>query len=214
MFRSIFFDLDGTLTDPALGITNAIIYARKKFGLEPGKNQDYYKFIGPPMPDSFMEYFGLSRPEGERMLSYYREYFSELGLFENRVYPGIPELLSDLKAAGCRLFIATTKPTVFSLRIAERFGLSPYFEMVSGSEMQGDNSKTRVIRNARDACHVDMTSAVMVGDRFHDVEGAKNTGIPCIGVTYGFGGREELETAGADFLADTVEELREILLPD
>lgn len=211
-YTHIFFDLDGTLTDPAPGITNAIIYARKKWGLEPGANEDYYKFIGPSMPQSFEEYWGFSHEDAVEFLKTYREYFGDVGLFENEVYPGIEALLKALKTAGCHLYIATTKPTGFSVRIAERFGFSGYFDMISGSGEFSDNTKYDVIRNAGDACSVDMTDAVMIGDRLFDVEGAHAHGIPCIGVSYGYGGREELQAAGADFLADTVEELSALLL--
>lgn len=211
-YKTIFFDLDGTLTDPAPGITNAIIYARKKWGMEPGTNEDFLKFIGPPMPESYEEFWGFSHDDAVEFLKTYREYFGTVGLFENRVFEGVPELLKTLKDRGCRLFIATTKPTGFSVRIAERFGFAQYFELISGSGEFSDNTKFDVIRNARDACAVDMTSAVMVGDRLHDVEGAHEHGIPCIGVTFGFGGREELERAGAEFIVDTVEELSALLL--
>ncbi len=211
-YEHIFFDLDGTLTDPALGITNSIIYARKKWGLDPGRNEDYYKFIGPPMPKSYEEFWGMDHDTATRFLTTYREYFSTVGLFENQVYPGIPELLRDLRAAGCKLYMATTKPTGFSTRIAEKFGLLPYFEIISGSQPSGDNTKTDVIRYAERTCGADMAKAVMVGDRLYDVAGAHECAIPCIGVCYGYGGREELTAAGADFIADTVEDLRTILL--
>lgn len=208
----ILFDLDGTLTDSSPGITNSIIYARRKWGLEPGKNEDYLKFIGPPMPDSFEQFWGFSHGDAVRFLADYREYFSEKGLFENAVYPGIPELLRDLRAAGAHLCVATTKPTVFSERIADRFGFRTYFDMISGSGMKDDNTKYAVIEAARAACGIDMARAVMIGDRAHDVEGAHGHGIPCIGVTWGFGDPGELQAAGADCIADTVDELRELLL--
>ena len=143
-FQHIFFDLDGTLTDPAPGITNAIIYARKKWGLDPGENKDYYKFIGPPMPKSYEEFWGFSPEDARRFLADYREYFGDVGLFENEVYPGIPALLEDLKAQGRHLYVATTKPTGLSLRIMERFGLAPYFDIVSGSDPEKDDTKADV----------------------------------------------------------------------
>ncbi len=211
-YEHIFFDLDGTLTDPAPGITNSIIYARKKWGLDPGRNEDYYKFIGPPMPWSFEHYWGMGHDDAVRFLQTYREYFGTVGLFENEVYPGIPALLEALKKQGRRLYMATTKPTGFSIQIAERFGLLPYFEIISGSDPYGDDTKADVIRYARDTRGVDMTKAVMVGDRLYDVEGAHECGIPCIGVCYGYGGRHELVQAGADFLADSVEDLAALLL--
>jgi phosphoglycolate phosphatase len=213
-YSHIFFDLDGTLTDSAPGITNAIIYARKKWGLPVGTNADYYRFIGPPMPESYEQFWGFSHEDAVRFLADYREYFSQKGLFENRVYSGIPELLQALKDAGRHLYIATTKPTEFSQRIAEKFDFAKYFDIISGAGLTKDNTKYDVIRNARDACAVDMTDAVMVGDKLHDVEGAHLHHIPCIGVSYGFGGREELAAAGADIIVDTVEQLRSVLLAD
>jgi phosphoglycolate phosphatase len=213
-FQHIFFDLDGTITDSSLGITNAIMYARKKWGMPPGTNADYYKFIGPPMPESFEQFWGMSHADALAFLDDYREYFSTVGLFENQVYPGMPELFQALKAAGRHLYIATTKPTEFSQRIADKFGFSRYFDMISGAGMADQNSKYLVIENARRACSVPMENAVMVGDKLHDVEGAHAHHIPCIGVTYGFGGREELTDAGADYLVDTVAQLQALLLKD
>ena len=213
-WQHVFFDLDGTITNSAPGITNSIIYARKKWGLEPGTNADYYRFIGPPMPQSYEEFWGFSHEDAVRFLEDYREYFSERGLFENEVYPGIMKLLEALRSAGKHLYIATTKPTGFSERIAERFGFARYFDMISGSSLTGDNSKYAVIRKARDACRADMSDAVMVGDKSHDVEGAHEHGIPCIGVTWGFGGRDELEAAGADYIVDSADELRKLLLDE
>ena len=197
-WQYLFFDLDGTITDSAPGITNSIIYARKKWGLEPGTNADYLKFIGPPMPQSYEEFWGFSHEDAVRFLEDYREYFADRGLFENDVYPGILPLLRDLKTAGKTLYIATTKPTGFSERIAEHFGFAEYFDMISGSDLKRTNTKFAVIEAARARFDVDMTRAVMIGDRAHDVEGAHEHGIPCIGVSWGFGSRDELEAAGAD----------------
>ena len=211
-WQYIFFDLDGTITDSAPGITNSIIYARKKWGLEPGANADYLKFIGPPMPQSYEEYWGFSHEDAVRFLEDYREYFAARGLYENDVYPGVLPLLQDLKAAGKTLYIATTKPTGFSERIAERFGFAEYFDMISGSDLDKTNTKFAVIEAARARFSVDMTRAVMIGDRAHDVEGAHEHGIPCIGVAWGFGSRDELESAGADYIVDNAEELRTLLL--
>ena len=212
-FEHIFFDLDGTLTDPAPGITNAIIYARKKWGLDPGKNEDYYKFIGPPMPKSFETYWGMSREDAARTLAYYREYYTDVGLFENAPYPGMAETLQSLSDTGLRLYVATSKPTFMSVRILEKFDLAKYFVTVSGSDpSQPDSTKADVIRAARDQFGVDMAKAVMVGDRSYDVAGAHECAIPCVGVLYGYGGREELTAAGADYIAETVADLGSILL--
>lgn len=213
-WKSIFFDLDGTITDSAPGITNSIIYARKKWGLAPGANADYYKFIGPSMPQSFEEFWGFSHEDAVRFLRDYREYYAVKGLFENAVYPGMIGLFEALRAAGARLYVATTKPTHFSEQIAERFDFKKYFELVSGIDTNdpASNSKYAVIEYARVTCGVDMSSAVMIGDRAHDAEGAHGHGIPCVGVTWGFGGRTELEAAGAEYIVDTAEELQALLL--
>ena len=212
-FEHIFFDLDGTLTDPALGITNAIIYARKKWGLDPGKNEDYYKFIGPPMPKSFETYWGMSREDAAQTLAYYREYYTDVGLFENAPYPGMAETLQRLSDAGAKLYVATSKPTFMSVRILEKFDLAKYFVTISGSDpAQPDSTKADVIRAARDQFGVDMAKAVMVGDRSYDVAGAHECAIPCVGVLYGYGSRDELTAAGADYIAETVADLGSILL--
>ena len=212
-FEHIFFDLDGTLTDPGPGITNAIMYARKKRGLDPGRKEDYYKFIGPPMPQSFVQYWGVSVDEARAILADYREYYTPKGIFENSVYPGVPEALSALRAAGCRLYVATSKPTFMSERIVERFGLARYFETVSGSDPdKADSTKADVIRAARDKFGVDMHRAVMVGDRSFDAIGAAQCGIPCVGVAYGYGSREELLEAGAEYVAGTPADLAAYLL--
>lgn len=212
-YQNIFFDLDGTLTDPAVGITNSIIYARKKWGLPCGPNSEYYQFIGPPMPQSFCDFWGMSMDDAVRFLEDYREYYSVTGMFENHVYDGIPALLAALRDKGAKLYVATTKPTAFAVPILEKFELAPYFELISGCGLHGERGlKYQVIEYARDHCHVDMSCAVMIGDRRHDVEGARICGIPCIGAGYGYGGREELEAAGCLTVADSVEQLSALLL--
>lgn len=211
-YAHVFFDLDGTLTDPAEGITNAIIYARKKQGLACEDNRAYYKFIGPPMPQSFCDQWGMTAEEAALTLANFREYYSKTGLFENRVYPGIPELLKRLKGDGVKLYVATTKPTVFARPILEKFGLAQYFDVISGCELNGERGlKYQVIEYARDTAGVDMSRAVMVGDRLHDAEGARICGIDCIGAGYGYGGREELTTAGCIAVADSVQDLSVLL---
>lgn len=211
-YQSIFFDLDGTLTDPAEGITNAILYARKKWGLPCEDNRAYYKFIGPPMPQSFVDFWGMSEEESVRFLEDYREYYSTTGLFENHPYDGMAELLKKLKDAGAKLYVATTKPTAFAVPILEKFGMAQYFEIISGCGLHGERGlKYQVIEYARDEGRVDMSKAVMVGDRLHDAKGAEICGIPCIGAGYGYGGREELLNAGCIAVAESVAELEALL---
>ena len=209
----LFFDLDGTLTDPGLGITNSVMYALARFGIRVEDRASLYRYIGPPLMDSFREFHGFSDADARAAVAAYREYFSDRGLFENEVYPGIPELLQRLRDAGKTLVVATSKPEAFSLRILEHFDLLQYFDFVSGASM--DESRTQkweVIRWAQDSfCRPD-DRICMIGDRKHDVAGAKRCGLPCLGVLYGYGSREELETAGAAALAATPDELGRLLL--
>ena len=209
----MFFDLDGTLTDPALGITNSVMYALERFGIHTEDRTTLFQYIGPPLMDSFTQFHGLSRADARIAIDTYREYFSVKGLFENEVYPGIPELLTRLKAAGKKLVVATSKPEDFSLRILEHFELLQYFDFVSGSCMDETRTqKWEVIQWALEQCCDDSSRVLMVGDRKHDVQGAKRFGLPCLGVLYGYGGREELETAGADAFAASPEEIGDYIL--
>lgn len=208
----IFFDLDGTLTDPKLGITRAFQYALGKMGIIVEDANTLSRFIGPPLRDSFRGY-GFGEEAVERAVAYYREYFAETGLFENTVYDGIPELLSALKAAGKTLLIATSKPVVYTEKILEHFGLAEYFAFVSGAELDGTRSiKAEVIAYAMEQAGIkDVSDCVMVGDREHDIIGAKAHGMRSVGVLYGYGDRAEHERAGADEIAADVGELRGLL---
>ena len=209
MFDYIFFDLDGTLTDPALGITNSFVYALKSFGLEIPSYETLCTFIGPPLPDTFKNLLGFSEEKAAEGVKKYREYFSEKGLFENSVYPGIPELLAKLKEAGKKMVVATSKPEVFSVKIIEHFGLTQYFENVCGSLMDESRSKKdQVIEYAIERNGIkDKSKILMVGDRKHDILGAKKVGLKSCGVLFGYGSLEELQTAGADFIAENVSRL-------
>ena len=181
--KNVLFDLDGTLTDPAEGITNALMHAQRRLGMAVSPREALYVFIGPPLIETFMSEWGLTRAEADQALLYYREHFSVKGLFENVPYPGIGACLGSLKAAGLRLFVATSKPEPLSLRILEHFDLLPYFEAVAGSTMDEQRTKKgEVIAYALDTYHLDPSETVMVGDRKHDVLGAAENGLPCIGV--------------------------------
>lgn len=206
-FDIFFFDLDGTLTDSSLGITNSVIYALKKFGIEETDRTKLYSFIGPPLNVSFEKSFGLTEGQSAEAIGYYREYYREKGIFENHVYDGMEGVLKELKERGKTLAVATSKPEPFARQIIEHFGLDPYFDYVAGMEMDGGRgTKEEVIRYALQACKVDDKSRVlMVGDRKYDVFGAHAAGIECLGILYGFGSREELVSAGADSIAETVE---------
>lgn len=210
----LFFDLDGTLTDPAEGICGCIRYALEKDGRPVGPLESYYPWIGPPLEYSFREFAGADEADVPKLVSYYRERFSTVGLFENRVYPGIAEMLAALKKAGAHMAIATGKPTVYTERILEHFGLRQYFDCVCGITL-GVKPETKAEVIARGMKHMgikDPSRCVMIGDRKHDVQGAKECGMACIGVLYGFGSREELHNAGADCVMETVSALFKMIL--
>ena len=214
MFDYLFFDLDGTLTDPAPGITNSFKHALKSFGMEIPPYETLCSFIGPPLVETFKTQLGFSDEKAAQGVVYYREYFAQKGLLENSVYAGVPELLATLKQAGKTLVVATSKPEEFSIRIIEHFGLAPFFENVCGSLMNEDRSKKdEVIAYAIERNHItDKSKILMIGDRMHDILGAKKYGIKSCGVLFGYGSREELETAGADFIVTDVAELKSICL--
>ena len=205
MFDTILFDLDGTLTDPFKGIANSVIYALKKFGIAAPEKTLLRKFIGPPLTESFSKYCGLSRSDALRAVEYYREYFAATGIFENKPYIGVQELLSELKKSGFTVVVATSKPEQFAKAIVCHFGLDQYFKEVCGATMdQSRTQKADVIAYALQKCGITNTKlAVMIGDRKHDIIGAKANGLHSIGVLYGYGSKEELLATGADHIANS-----------
>ena len=214
MKKVILFDLDGTLTDPKVGITRSVQHALRYYGIEEPDLDKLCPFIGPPLTDSFQELYGFSLPQAKEAIEKYREYFSVTGIFENEVYPGIPEMLGMLKEKGFTLAVATSKPEEYSIRILEHFGLDPYFALVGGADMTETRvKKGEIIGYTLERLGVNSkeTPVMMVGDRKHDVIGAKENGIPCVGVLFGYGSREELLEAGADALVESVKELGEVL---
>ena len=212
-YDTVLFDLDGTLTDPGEGITNSVAYALRQFVIENTDRTQLYKFIGPPLKESFIKYYGFSDQQAEEAVAQYRVYFAPKGLFENKVYPGVPQLLAQLRAKGYKLLLATSKPEGFAVQILEHFGLLEYFDVAAGATMDGSRvAKADVIAYALQKAGVtDRTRAVMVGDRLHDVEGAKAQGLACIGVLYGYGDAAELTAAGAAHLAATPAEVLQYL---
>ena len=210
----IFFDLDGTLTDPALGITNSILYALDKMGFPPEPRESLYRFIGPPLIPAFREFLGMTEAEAETALLRYREYFSTVGLFENEPYPGIADELGSLREAGHTLAVATSKPEPFARRILEHFSLDGYFAGVFGATLdETRTAKAEVLRYAVEQLGGDgiLASSVMVGDRRHDIEGAKTVGMRSLGVLWGYGSREELTESGADRIVGEVSRLCAVL---
>ena len=210
--HTVCFDLDGTLTDPKVGITNCIRYALERLGREAPPADELTWCIGPPLLQSFETMLG-DAAEAERALAFYRERFGDVGLFENEVYPGIPELLEACRVEGVRMFVATSKPAVYAERIIAHFGLSDFFEAVCGAELDGTRSdKTELLRWVLAEHGLDAAGSVMIGDRKHDIVGARNNGMRTIGVTYGYGSREELEEAGADCIAGCPGHIADALL--
>ena len=213
MEQYLLFDLDGTLTDPGEGITNCVGYALQKFGVHPKSREELYPYIGPPLVPSFEKYHGLTHEQAQQALLYYRERFSKVGMFENVPYPGITDLLERLKGEGYRLMIATSKPQAAAELVMHHFGLDEYVpEIIGGTDDPRRNTKGKVIAWALQELGIDPTTAIMVGDREHDVQGAAENGLPAIGITWGYGDRAELENAGAKAVLDTPEETVQYIL--
>lgn len=214
MYKYILFDLDGTLTDPKEGITGCVRYALPFFGIQPPEPNDLLDFIGPPLVDSFMRRFGMTKSDAELATAKYRERFSTIGMFENRVYDGVPEMLGALKDAGCILAVASLKPLVFVEKILEKFELRQYFSAVAGSDLEGTkHTKKQIIDDVFSILNPDnLSEIIMVGDRYQDIEGAKEAGIASIGVSYGYAAPGELENAGADYIVQAPKDIVGILL--
>lgn len=208
MFDTIFFDLDGTLTDPGIGITNSVAYALAQTGRAVPPREELYAYIGPPLMDQFQSIYGIGEDEARVLTDHFRVYFQDKGILENQLYDGIPEALQALKDLGATLVVATSKPELFAERVLERFDLRKYFTVVAGSTMdERRTNKADVIAYAMETLGRPIGKALMVGDRKHDVLGAKAHGIPTVGALYGYGSREELTEAGAVAIADTVADL-------
>lgn len=217
MKKYLLFDLDGTLTDPRVGITTCVQYALKHFGIDEPDITKLEPFIGPPLRQSFMDFYGFSAEQAEEAVEKYRERFRDTGIFENEVYEGIPRMLCTLQSGGMYLAVASSKPQVFVERILEHFDLKKYFAVVVGSELDGTReSKDEVVQEALNRLFngqsIQKSQVYMIGDRRFDVEGAKALGIESVGVTYGFGSMEELKEAKADYIVRSVEELEKFLL--
>ncbi len=209
MKRWVLFDLDGTLTDPFPGITGSIRYALERMGAPIPEPEALRWCIGPPLTDSFAALLGTDESaEIERAISFYRERFSDTGLFENVVFDGIPQLLAELVSGGFSLYLATSKPLVFASRIIAHFELEPYFAGLYGAELDGTRAQKPTLLAHLLACEkIGAADAVMIGDRRHDLIGARENGIASIGVTYGYGTREELEAQAPRALAETPQEV-------
>ena len=209
----LLFDLDGTISDSKIGILKAARYSLKALGISFDNIESLTPFIGPPIRDSYKDLFGLSDEEAELAVASYREYYSETGIYENTLYEGIDTMLKTLRDNGKTLIIATSKVNVYAKRILAHFEIDSYFSFVAGSEMDGRRSrKSELIRYAMENMGIeDVKNAIMIGDRKHDIIGAKEVGMDSIGVLYGFGDLNELTKAGATHIADSVHSLSELL---
>ncbi len=207
--KYVLFDLDGTLTDPAEGITASVNYALKKFGRDVDDMTLLYKYIGPPLVRSFIEFEGMTQEEACEGLKYYRENFIKEGIFQNEIYVGIEELLLKLKNSGYAIILATSKPEELAEQILEHFDIKRYFDFIAGNTLdEKRQTKREVIEHILNHYpEIERENAIMVGDRRYDVEGAAQCGIDTIGVLYGYGGAEELSTAGAKLLARSPEDV-------
>lgn len=214
MKEYIFFDLDGTLTDSMPGITRAVQYALKHYGIVEENLEVLRPFVGPPLPDSFKEYYHFSQKDADEAVYVFREYYNVKGWMENAVYDGIGEALKSLKENGKRLYVATSKPDEMAKRVLDYFHLTEYFEFIGGANEDSTRvNKDDVIRYVMDSCGLKETEKiVMVGDRRHDIAGAHKAGMEAVGVLYGYGNNEELDCAGADWIVPTVREMKELLL--
>ena len=210
----ILFDLDGTLTDPKEGIITCVKYALASVGIDERDETRLMSFIGPPLRDSFRDMYGFDEERAAQLVEKYRERFSVRGLFENRLYDGAAEMLAALKDAGKRMALATSKPRVFAERIAERYGILKYFDVMTPAELDGRyDYKSEVISYTLEKLgNPDKNRVIMVGDRSQDIEGAKACGIRSVGVRFGYAEPGELESAGADYICGTMDELRSLLL--
>lgn len=217
MSQVILFDLDGTLTDSGEGIIRSVQYALEKMGITGEKPENLRRFVGPPLKESFMNFYSMSEERAQEAVAYYRERYTKVGIFENSLYPQIPELLEVLRINDKILGVASSKPEVFVKQILKHFEIEQYFQVIVGSELDGTRSrKEEVIEEAlaRLGMQTERDKILMVGDKEHDVNGAKACGLQCIGVAYGYGTVEELQQAGAVYIAETVEDLGILASPN
>ncbi|QOR68205.1 HAD family hydrolase [Cytobacillus suaedae] len=212
-YKVLLFDLDGTLSDPAEGITKSVQYALEKLGIVESNLENLQTFIGPPLQVSFSERYGFDEVTIKKAIEFYRERFKERGMYENKLYPNVPNLLKSLREQDFTLVVATSKPTIFAKQILEYFKIEHYFDLVVGSNLDGTRSAKAdiiqyILNHYNEYCLDDF---VMIGDREHDLIGANQTGIDSIGVTYGYGSLNELRQAQATYIVDSVSEIKDVL---
>lgn len=208
-FHHIIFDLDGTITDSSEGIINSVLYALQKIGIRENDTEKIKQFIGPPLSESLQLHYGLSEKEAREAVPIYREYFSAKGIYENRLYPGARETLQELHRKGLSIYMATSKPTVYTHQILKHFAINPYFRHLVGASLNGQRvHKPDIIRTLlEEQPSIDKNRAVMVGDRKYDIAGAHQNGLKAIGITWGYGSVEELYDQKPFALVGSFEEL-------
>lgn len=211
MPETLCFDLDGTLTDPAEGIFACIEHACREMGSQPPARDALREWVGPPLVESFTPFFG-SEEDAHRAIAHYRERFADVGLYENELIPGIPELLEVLKGAGHTCYVVTAKPTIYAERIVEHFGLAPYFRQVHGCELDGThNDKAELLAHVLERHALVAEHCVMIGDRRHDIDAARANRVGSVGVLWGFGDEAELREAGAAAVVARPDEIVDVI---
>lgn len=213
-YTTVLFDLDGTLVDSGIGVTNSVAYALDKFGITPPPREELFRFIGPPLTQSFSEFCGFDGEKTTQAIVYYREYYSKQGISECIMYDGVLEMLSALKSRGYKIALATSKPEMYARVVVENKGISEYLDYLSGASADEKTRATKeaVVEYALSLCdEKDRSKIIMVGDRHFDINGAKKYGLDSIGVTFGYGSFEELSQAGATYIANTTEDILKIL---
>lgn len=219
MLKYVLFDLDGTLTESGPGIMNAAKIALNHFGIEENNVGNLHKFVGPPLTESFGQRYGMNEADTQEAIAVFRKYYNVTGIYENSVFEGIQEMLQQLKSNGLLLSIASSKPRPMIDIVVDHFDIRKYFDVIVGCELDGTRSQKKevvdeVIRlfGELSGDRAVLEHSIMVGDRMYDVNGARECGLECIGVTYGYGTRQELQEAGAAYIVDSVNELGEKLL--
>ena len=208
MYKYVFFDLDGTLTQSEFGIINSIMYALNKMNIKVEDPESIKRFIGPPLMQSFKKFYDMNDSDAEQATNYYREYYNAGEMYNAPLYDGIEETLKTLKENGKKLYVVTSKPTVFASRIVEKFDIMKYFEEVIGPDLSDkEYTKDDLVKIAIEKTKGNAEECIMIGDRFYDIDGAKSNNIDSVGVTYGYGSKEELVKAGAVYIAETPKDI-------
>ncbi len=213
-YKNILFDLDGTITDSSQGIVNSYLHSLEKIGLAENDIDKLKSYIGSPLRAYYTERHGLSTADSDIAVKHFRQHYSEIGIFENTVYPKMDTLIDKLSESGFRLYIATSKPLEFAITVLNHFNLKEYFNSIHGSDMSADNKpKDKLIADAILMNGLSKNESIMIGDRYHDINGAKSNGIDSIAVTYGYGSEAELSELKPEYMASSADEINKIFFP-